>query len=451
VNEILRRDLLRWALGGLAAGPVLGASPLRALDRAAAVAARRPFAATEKMLLIFLRGAMDGVVAVVPGGDTSYQAARQATGSSAWFDPALTNPLTSFAGLNPALSPLFNGPWGANELALLHQVGNHDGRRSHFTEMQRLETADLRPPHDLNQEGLVPRLVQALPKTSALKGTSVSPLVQRLFQSSTNPQMHIRDVEAFRTKVFNTYLLQHLAGSPTAPVDAFVDAVGDIMVTAHAELQSAPPFVHDGTAFPYLPGDLWPLQPGDDTREARTFFRELEGAIYLLLNTECRVAGVELNQFDTHQDQTARLMPLLRVFGFGMASAWKAAQNHPTVSLTTLSMSEFGRTARVNGNNGTDHGLGGLMIACGPRVQGGVYNCDLTTWAPLNAQGALPTSAIDANACPVRTHYLAVLQEALDKLFGLTAPAAQAQILPGLATTINPPTAAQMTWLNWLL
>lgn len=451
MTTIDRRDLLRLALGGLAAAPLSAAtSPLRALERAARIGAGRPAVATEKVLLIFLRGAMDGVLAVVPVGDPTYNASRNIGANPPWIDPAVTLPLTAFAGLNPRMGVLTGAgsPWAAQQLAFLHQVGNSTGQRSHFTEMARLETAHVLDAPLLPEDGFVPRLGGPLgwpQPATAIQAASVSGSMQRLFQSTARPQFHLRDVIGFRNKVFPAGLVAHLANTPTAPVERVVDGLGDLMLVAHGELNAAPAPTHDPALFPQAGDPTWPLA-GPRSSQYENFFRDLEGALYLLEHTSCCVAGVELGAFDTHADELPLLNNLLEVVAYGIHSAWLAAQQGG-ISLTTLAMTEFGRTARANGNGGTDHGKGSLMIACGPNVQNGVYNCDAATWPNLGAQALLPTTHPDWNAVPVRTHWLAVFQELIEDLYGITAPAQQNLVLPGLPTIAGQSVATQLGFL----
>lgn len=431
-DHLDRRSLLR----GLLAAPLVGSAlPLRAMERAASMSA-----ANAKVLFIFLRGGLDGVVTLIPYGDGTYAQERNIGANPPYIPRASAIFLTQYAGLNPVMGELTapTGPWGSARLALIHQVGNHTGDRSHFTEMSRLEVGDIQPAHLLSGEGFVPRLIAQTGNSSALASTSVSGLMQKMFQTTMNPQFHVRDVEAFAAKAFSADVLQHLGQTPTATVEASVDRIADLMVAAHTELTQSTPFAHDGAAFPYKPGDAPP--PGRNLSAAaqlagQTFFRDLEGALHLLEHTSCEVAGVELGGFDTHRDEMLRLNDLLEALAYGMRSVWDRTME-AGLSVTTLAMSEFGRTARTNGNAGTDHGMGGVVLVAGPRVKGNVYNCSLAAgpygaaWVPLANQFALPQSSPSWNAVPVATHVLGVLGELLTVLYGVNQQALST-ILPG--------------------
>lgn len=435
-----RRSLLRAALGGLCAAPLAAtSSPFQTLARAVgrASAASGP---PNKVLFVFLRGGLDGVHAVVPVADPTYLTVRT-VGTTPLVPRSATLPLNAFAALHQIMAPLHSGPWSAGELALIHQVGNPAGARSHFAEMTRLESGDPTSSAMQNVEGWVPNLVAAAGITSPVGGATISSQVQRLFQSSALPMLHARDVVRFQGSSLNPQLQRHLSQTPGvgAPAAEFaVDAIGDRMVAAQAIVTAAPSFAqaHDPTLFPWAPGDVLPWVPGPRAPLQRRFLQDLEGAMHLLVHTDCRIAGVELGAFDTHDDQVAELEPLLQVLAFGMNSVWLTAQLQG-VALTQLAMSEFGRSAAANGNAGTDHGLGGLMIACGNRVRGGVYNCAAAAsgrfgaaWPSLGGQLALPTNHVAWNAIPVATNYLVVFREMIEKLFGIVNPGAS--IIPGL-------------------
>lgn len=431
MSKINRRSLLGAGVGGLLAGRAFASnSMLRAVELAAELAPP-PFA-PPKQLFIFMRGGLDGVSAVVPTGDPTYVSERQ-RGTSTCLVTGAT-PLTAFASLHPLMANWLMPAWNANELAFIHQVGNPNGSRSHFTEMHRLETGDLTSPAaTLPPDGVVPRLLTAVNSTYPLAGATVSTLVQRLFKSGTNPMVHVRDVPAFAARTFNPRLVAHLAQTPTDPVEIEVDRVADKMLAAQQDLMNSPAFVHDPVLFPWGPTDPNPLA-FNLTPPRRKFLQDLEGAVHLLLNTNCRVAGVELGAFDTHNDQLLELDPILDVLAFAIASVRTKAGTSP---LTTFAISEFGRSAQVNGNSGTDHGKGGLMIACGYRVIRNVFNCHGgggagAGWTSLSLQSSLPNNHPDWNCVPVATSYLAILEEIIQKLFGITNFATKQQVLPGL-------------------
>ena len=467
-----RRDLLRYGLSGLAAGTTFGAfNPLRAMTLAADCGrSGSPALGVDKLLIINLRGGNDQVCTVVPVGDPTYNSARYVSppGLSAWIDPAVTLPLngSTYMELNPAMSNLVGAgsPDAAGELAWILNVGDLViEERSHFTKMANVESGDLHEEHELNPEGLVPRLAN-LPGAGfspVFPSCSVSLLTQHICQTTTNPQVHLRDVSAFQAKSFGTGLTTHLSHTPTNPMDALVDKFGDQLLAAHAHVQppGVPAFAgyHSPTLFPWMSGETWSLPYTLDARAAQ-FLKALEGALLLLQHTACRVAAVELGSFDTHNDQNAEQDPLLALLSFGMRSVYERTKIDFTNRILTMCITEFGRTARVNGNGGTDHGVGCCYKVMGRDVRGGVYNGSGSAgafgaaWQRLGSTPLAGTGVPEENACPVATHFLTVFREILEKRFGITNPTDVNTILPGLpiAQAAGLP-ASQFTPLNFLL
>ena len=106
-------------------------------------------------------------------------------------------------------------------------------------------------------------------------------------------------------------------------------------------------------------------------RGAGAFKVAAEAAGRLLATAEGpRVAVLELNGFDTHAQQRARIAGPLAAFADGMV-ALKDALGPAWKSTVVLAASEFGRTAQVNGTLGTDHGTAGVAFVMGGAVQGG--------------------------------------------------------------------------------
>ena len=199
MGNLSRRGFLGTAGLGLAAA----FNPLRGMTLPP-----RFFNTSDRLVIVFLRGGHDGVHTVVPVGDPTWSGplGRQA------ILPAVV-PLagTSFAALNQDYRVLTTNPPNlpftgtppdvAGHIAWLHQVGNPQGNRSHFTEQHIYETADVKPETHLNPEGFVPRVRQRLllanPNLPQLFGASVSYGFQRMFRS-TDPDGMMAHVDVDR-------------------------------------------------------------------------------------------------------------------------------------------------------------------------------------------------------------------------------------------------------------
>ena len=155
-----RRDLLKIGGAGLSAG-LLGstARATNLMNRSLSAFALNPDA---QLCIIFLRGANDGVHTTIPIKDPTYQAARGSIAFAA-NDPTLISiPRVNFSKLHRAFARINGsaGPLKTGQIAWLHQVGNQDGERSHFTEQQITETGDPQPVANLNPYGFVGRMVE---------------------------------------------------------------------------------------------------------------------------------------------------------------------------------------------------------------------------------------------------------------------------------------------------
>lgn len=448
MNTLDRRSLLRFGFGGMLAAPALrDFAPLHSFATAAASAP--PANGVDKLLLIFLRGGNDFVNCVVPVGDDSYTRTRKKTGSQAWIDPNTTKAIlgSTYARLNPALAELaetVGSPDASGHMAWIHQVGLFaNPTRSHFDAMLRIETADASGPAGL-KEGWIPRLVDKGGFDGDFASVCFSPLIQRSFRTPNNQQLHLRSWDDFKAKDLDQALLSHLAGTPTPTAEALVNRVGDKLYAAHALVKQVVYPVP-----PPAPPDATGLPPSD---AGQRFLDQVFDARRALTLTPCRVVGIELGGFDTHGNQIPTHDLLLRYLARAMRYIYDATINSGTLRLLTVVVSEFGRTAAVNGGNGTDHGWGGGGIAMGSGVRAGVYHCAAqpsTTfgapWTKLNQLPGKDSPTPNANAVNVVTDYSAIFREICEKRFGVGNTLDLLHVLPGMAS------GSQYVPINFLL
>ena len=430
-----RRDLLR--AGGMGAAFsafsafAKASSPLRILQRCNPLA---PQALTDpRLLTIFLRGGHDGVYTVVPVGDTSYPTARPT------LQPAtVALPGTTFASLNADYSellPICN----AGRAAFIHQAGNPTGARSHFVEMQIFEGGVTTAP--LRDDGVIARL-----RANGAFGSSVGPVygasisqrMQQLYRGFVPAELmaHVSYLPNYTlgsAPIANRQrdaLATHLSQTPSGPIEPFLDAVGEYVAATEAVIPIVP-FAHDPINFPTTDVEAIAagLPTGGTSGPGQSFLGYCEQALALLTSTTagCQAVGIEMGAWDTHNNQAAERGPLDRYLAHGIRALYDQLAAAGVTNCVILVMSEFGRTAKENSNTGTDHGIGGLMMAFGPRVIGGVYNCRRN--AGLGAQWVALNSAPN-NAVPVATDFRLIYSELFTKLFSLT-PTQLANVLPG--------------------
>lgn len=437
-----RRDFLRaGGAGALFAGLASGRSPLQVVAR---LAGDGPIMASPKVFTIFLRGAQDGVHTVVPVGDSTYTTARF---SASMQPPTMPLTGTTYAALNSdyaALLPID----AANHAAFVHQCGNASGERSHFVEQQIWESAfvpTVAQP-SLEEEGVIARLSEAAGFGSAVPGASVSKSMQRFYRGFTPARIlaHIRSLADYSigsTPIADRQrdaLLANLGPTPSKELEQFLDATGEFVLTSEAAVTGLAGYVHDGAKFPIGSMEagnagLTYYPPGDG------FMQQCEEAVELLLASggpvDCQAVGVEFGGWDTHRDQDQD-RPLVDPY---LAHAIRSIYDCAIAQLSDfviLVVTEFGRTNHENSKTGTDHGVGSLLMAFGPRVNGGVYNCHGGVglgrqWRELGASTS--TYTLWPNAQPVATDFRLVYAELFERLFGLSSGAGSQieQVIPG--------------------
>jgi uncharacterized protein (DUF1501 family) len=326
-----------------------------------------------RLLVIILRGALDGLGAVAPVGDPDWIGLR---GDRALVldgkTPAL--PLDSFFALNPAM-PNFHRLYQAKQAAIVHATATPYRERSHFDGQDVLESGINRP--GAVDSGWLNRALLALePNGSVNPGGSraigigtITPLMvrgqapilswapQRLLPASEDTQARLLDLYQHTDAKLASVLAerQRLAGLGGTAV------VVDPM-TEEASL---------GTPI---------------AARIRAYFAETAGAAarFLAKPDGPRVGALGYVGWDTHMNEGAAVGQLANLLGAldgaiaaiesGMGEAWRET----AVAVVT----EFGRTARINGTDGTDHGTATVAFLAGGALAGGRIIAD---WPGLKA------------------------------------------------------------------
>ena len=362
----------------------------------------------QRLVVVILRGAMDGMAALAPYGDASY---RELRGSIALPEPGQENGLLDcggFFGLNPRLASL-HGFFTQGELLPIHAVAGPYRNRSHFEAQDMMESG---APERLTS-GWLNRALSGMPEpgpSAPEQGIAIGldlPLLMR------GPQ-HVG------------------MWAPPRPVRPPPDLYARMAELLHADPELGPAVADGlrgrGYAAGVLGGD------GMGGNNGGSGFTRLAATAGRLLAREDgpRVAAMEIGGWDTHADQTRRLTPVLGQLDDGMAAlrgqlgeAWR----HTAV----LVMTEFGRTARANGNNGTDHGTGGVAFLMGGAVSGGRVLAD---WPGLGdgqlfeKRDLAPTRDLRAIAKGLLRDHLRLSPEAIARAFpGSEAVAAENGLL----------------------
>lgn len=349
----------------------LGASVVVPVGRSA-WAATSDSPTKKKLIVVMLRGAVDGLNVVAPVADENYLRLRPtiALGAPGTANGALD--LDGYFGLHPALASL-QPLWQAKKLAFVHASGSPDETRSHFDAQDYMESAT--PGRKNTPDGWMNRLVAQLPGMSTpSRLLGIGPVMPRILSGTAaainipngaaGTKANILDRPAIGAAFDQLYANHERFGR------AYMDgknAHKEVMEAAESrEMQAADRGAPLPNGFP------------DDAARLATLMRN---------DPKIQLAFVALGGWDTHIGQGAATGQLAnRLAPLGQGLAVLAERLGPLFDDTTvLVMSEFGRTARENGNGGTDHGHGNVMWVLGGRVNGGKVHGE---W-PGVADGAL--------------------------------------------------------------
>jgi uncharacterized protein (DUF1501 family) len=336
----------RQALLGLATSITLGRA---SLALAAAPTDRR-------FVVVILRGALDGLSAVVPYGDPNLALHRSELAMPQPGAEGGSLDLGGFYGLHPALSGL-HAMYRQNELLPVHAVAGPYRIRSHFEAQDYLEYgAD----HAMSS-GWLNRVAGLMPQTRSATDTafsvgSVVPLLLR------GPQ----PVGSWLPKSF---------AQPEPDLYARLAAL-------HRADPITGPAIAEGLK---ERGFSSAALAGSDEPANKYAFQALCTSAGRLLAAKDgpRLAALEIGGWDTHAGQKNRLTGPLKQLDDGMV-ALKAALGDEWKKTVVLVMTEFGRTVRANGTGGTDHGTGSVAFVLGGSVTGGRVQANWPGLAPGN-------------------------------------------------------------------
>ena len=375
-----RRRLLKT----LAAGSAFAATGARA---------HFAFAATpndRRLVVVILRGALDGLAAVPPHGDKDYAGVRgalalQTNGTGALHD------LDGFFGLHPAFTNL-KALYDARQLVVFHNICSPYRDRSHFDGQNVLEAGGATP--HLLQDGWLNRALVPMGLTGGALAIAQTPplmLSGKVQTASWMPAVLPAPDELFLNQVRALYAN-----------DAALKASLSSALALQASAQNA---MDDPSSKSMQPGkggaygDLTPLFQG-------------AGKLLAAPNGP-RVATLEASGWDTHVAEGAADGQLARRLASldSAIDAMRTAMGPDVWSKTAVVMAtEFGRTVHPNGSGGTDHGTGGAAFLFGGAVAGGVIKAE---WTGLGT-GALKDGRDQPARTDLRALFKGVLAEQMD-------------------------------------
>jgi uncharacterized protein (DUF1501 family) len=351
--SITRRIFLRNS-----ALAVVGTAAVPSFLTRAALGAVENGGRTKRLVVIFQRGAADGLNIVVPYAERNYYAMR----------PNINIPqksvvdLNGFFGLHPALSA-FQPLWQQRQLAIVHAAGSPDTTRSHFDAQDFMESGT--PGIKSTDDGWLNRSLRNLPSTppvSPFRAIALGPSLPRIL-SGNEPAVAMNNINDFSVGGKSP------KPSPAATAfeamydhssDAVLHGTGEETFDAVKMLKSADPGKYTPAPNANYPKGRF----GDSLRQLAQLIKA---------NLGVQVAFADIGGWDHHVNEGAaegQLANVLGDFSQSIAAFWNDLGDlgEDTVVVT---MSEFGRTARENGNRGTDHGHANVMFVLGGPVKGG--------------------------------------------------------------------------------
>jgi uncharacterized protein (DUF1501 family) len=380
----------RMALGLFGAG--LAAASLPRLVLAAAETNKR-------LVVVLLRGAMDGLSAAPPYGDANYEVARAGLGLPPPGQSGGVLKLDAMFGLHPNLAGA-KALYDSGELVVVHASATPYRERSHFDGQNLLENGSEKP-YGLDT-GWLNRALAGLPGSSKPLGVALNshmPLMLR------GPAAVTSWAPSFLPSP-DSDTAQRLA--------ALYGETDPALARNFANAQGANSVAMGGG--------------GGGEGGYRAFIGLMTAAAKFLSAPDGeRIAMVEIGGWDTHVNQAGAFSPLstnLRTLDHGLA-ALKTGLGAVWHETAVIIVSEFGRTVAMNGTQGTDHGTAGVVLVAGGAVRGGRIIADWPGLKPANLyqqRDLTPTTDFRSVATGVLRDHLGMHAAQLAAVFPATTP-----------------------------
>ncbi|HNI70440.1 MAG TPA: DUF1501 domain-containing protein [Marmoricola sp.] len=359
------------------------------------------------LVVLSLRGGIDGMGVVVPHGDPGYYTARPNTAIPA----NATLAANSLFGLHPAMAPLLPY-WNSGQLAAVHAVGMAVPNRSHFSAIEEIEDAS---PGSDARVGWVNRMIGAGSVHTPLDAVQVGDQILPTALTGPNSALGASDLSDLmlpnaKDDPDRIYPSMNAAWANDAgPLGRSAREAIAVSQGPGAAINNTP---HSGAAYP----SGW---PNDDLSDA------LKSAARIIrADVGCDVIAVDYGGWDLHSGYGTVSSGSMQTYLAGFAASLAAFLDDlgPLRSkVTVVTISEFGRRVAENGNRGFDHGWGNMMLLAGAGVKGGQY---YGTWPGLDA------AALLEGDLQVTTDYRNVLGEVITKRF---PGRSISEVFPGLS------------------
>jgi uncharacterized protein (DUF1501 family) len=326
--------------------------------------AATPSNGKKQLVVLFQRGAADGLNIVVPFAEPNYYRMRPTIAIAApkrgTGDTAVD--LDGFFGLHPglaALAPLFQ----KNQLAIVHAAGSPDPTRSHFDAQDYMESGT--PGVKATEDGWLDRAIGTVPEVHAspFRAVAMGPNLPRMLQGSTGA-VAIPDLRQFKVQPQSAAMANVAEGGFEAMYSQSVDHA---LHGTGAETFEAIDMLRK------IDTTKYPPENGADYPKSAVGQRLQQIGVMIKANIGAEVLFLDCGGWDNHVNEggaQGQLANLLKDLGQSLA-AFHQDMGDRMADIVVVTMSEFGRTAKENGNRGTDHGHANCMFVMGGDVKGG--------------------------------------------------------------------------------
>jgi uncharacterized protein (DUF1501 family) len=403
---LTRREFIR---DGVAAFTVSFAAPAFLCDLARAQGSSR-----RNLVVLYLSGGNDALSTLVPYNDGFYASRRPTLAVPAGTVLQIgTDRGGTALGLHPRLTGL-KQIFDAGRLAIVQRTGYPNSSRSHFLGTDIWSTGD---PGSPQGTGWLGRYLDTLPgPIDPLVGWNTARETPRTLVSRTVGVPAIPSVAGYAfasPNGGNEALLERSTAASIAshmPIDRpNLSFVNGSAIAALATLDRV------ATVAAYQPSTPY---PNNGFGQA---LRAIAGVMSRGIGT--KIFWVQTGGYDTHAGQNTNngaYATLMATLNDGLSAFYNDLQNQGLLGDTViLQFSEFGRRIAENGSNGTDHGAGGLMMAVGGSVRGGIYG----TAANLNPVPDNPTLENNGNDVRFETDFRSVYAKVIDSWLGADSAA----------------------------
>ena len=368
-----------------------------------------------RLVVILLRGGMDGLDVVRPYGDPAYAALR---GDAGMNDPDGAVDLDGYYALHPALRPLLP-LWQRGQLGFAHAVSTpYRDKRSHFDGQDLLEAGLGDLDRVVSRDGWLNRVLQNMDGAQSETAYAIGRDQMSILSGPAKSQRWSPEADM----VLSPQAIK-LARLIMAEDPAFDAAFAQAMAIADGD--------GDVVAMSGTQDDMMSMM-SQDAKQSRNGSAERRIAEFAgkRLREDTRIASFSINGWDTHQRQDRGLGNALGRLADTILTLRETVKGPVWNKTTVVAVTEFGRTARMNGSNGTDHGTGGLMVLAGGALRGGKVAGDwpgLSEAQMYQRRDLMPTRDLRA--------YIGWI---LHAQFGLSTSTIENTVFPGLEMGANP-------------